>query len=141
MLIMAYYNPRLKKHFKSKKTSNRAEAGIWAWRKNQSKGTKTPRISHKSKLDDKIRLKATIVIIIVAVLSYFGANQQLISAVIHFFANSVLGVIMNAISQKLVIESGLKWLQTISLSFKIGSYDFSITAFAIAVFIVEKFIF
>ncbi|GEM_PF-6670740 len=33
---MAYYNKKLKKWFKSERTSNRAEAGIWAWRKKQS---------------------------------------------------------------------------------------------------------
>ena len=32
---MAHYNPHLKKWFKSKETSNRAEGGIRTWRKNR----------------------------------------------------------------------------------------------------------
>lgn len=48
---------------------------------------------------------------------------------------------MNAISKGLVLKFKLGWLQKIRLTFNIGSYEFSTTAFAIAVFIVEKWSF
>lgn len=139
---MAHYNPRLKKHFKSKESSKRAEAGIWAWRKKQKKRTNhRPRSTRETQLEKEVRIKATIVIVIIGVLSYFGANQNLINMIIHFFANSLSGMIINAASKGLVLKFNLKWLQRIRLTFNIGSYEFSITAFAIAVFIVEKWIF
>jgi len=124
---MRYFNKNLRKWFKSKESSNRAEKGIWSWRKNPN----------LFELNKKINQNIVILTLIIGILSYFGANKNLINTTIHFFMTSLLGLLTSYISEQLIIKCGFKWIEKIRWSINLGPFNGSISAFILAASFVE----
>ncbi len=85
--------------------------------------------------------EAGFLLLLIIFLMLIGANKNLIGWAMKLFSGVLVGMIISVAAGNIIQKSGGKNLKKIFYTRKIWKFNFSITAFAIATFIVEFWLF
>jgi len=89
----------------------------------------------------KIEQYLYLIILVVVVAALLGFPDWVTNALVQWLVSAIVGSVLSLAAASIVEAFTSNWLKRISWTVKIAGFKFSITAFAIAVFIVKLTLF
>ena len=110
----------------------------------KTKQRKSPKESEEktyNKVQDKVAQVLLLMTVLVIIASSIGLSSDIINSIEKWSVSIVIGIILSAVSSRIVERISGDWLKGKLLIITIWNYRFSISLFTIATFIVQKLLF
>jgi len=89
----------------------------------------------------KVELLVYLIIVVVLLTAFFNIPESVTNWIVQLLVSAIIGSIFSLVAGAVVEAFTGDLLKTIALTISIGSLKFSVTAFAIATFIVKIWLF